>query len=302
MQYKELKGNGPQNLKKLFSFVNRKITALLVRMQDSEHRLAASGLPLTRASRTLFRLRNKHKGKRCFILGNGPSLKEQDIGLLNDEFVFVTNYFFLHKDFSNLKHCFYFAGDPIFCNYAGEINPEFLESIVSSPRVTVFLNRACQPLFRKKKINLQNPVFFLKINNERKVWEGRFSTDILFENCWGWTTIIDMCLPVAFYLGFDRVYLMGCDCDYRFEKAENFSQSYFYDIARLPQAVLQRMRESKASGGYGHSSEIMASYNVVKKYFEDSGRRIYNAGYGGKLEVFERVNYDEVIADVSNNI
>src|SRR6185295_12690269 len=29
--------------------------------------------------------RDRHKGKRCFVIGNGPSLKNQDLSLLADE-------------------------------------------------------------------------------------------------------------------------------------------------------------------------------------------------------------------------
>ena len=36
---------------------------------------------------------NIHKGERCFILGNGPSLREVDLGLLENEFVFTCNFF-----------------------------------------------------------------------------------------------------------------------------------------------------------------------------------------------------------------
>lgn len=34
-----------------------------------------------------------HTGKRCFILGNGPSLKNVDLEILKDEYVFTVNCF-----------------------------------------------------------------------------------------------------------------------------------------------------------------------------------------------------------------
>src|SRR4051794_30859438 len=37
--------------------------------------------------------RNRHKGKSCFVLGNGPSLKNQDLAPLVNELTFVTNTF-----------------------------------------------------------------------------------------------------------------------------------------------------------------------------------------------------------------
>jgi hypothetical protein len=36
-------------------------------------------------------LRDKHKGKRCFIIGNGPSLKNMDISKLKNEITIGSN-------------------------------------------------------------------------------------------------------------------------------------------------------------------------------------------------------------------
>ena len=32
-----------------------------------------------------------HKGQRCFIVGNGPSLNDEDLSLLENEYVFTVN-------------------------------------------------------------------------------------------------------------------------------------------------------------------------------------------------------------------
>ena len=40
-------------------------------------------------------LKDKHKGKRCFIIGNGPSLKNTDVSKLKDEYTFGMNRIYL---------------------------------------------------------------------------------------------------------------------------------------------------------------------------------------------------------------
>src|SRR5690349_18838408 len=40
--------------------------------------------------------RNLHKGRRCFIIGNGPSIKDQDLSPLANEITLVTNSFHVH--------------------------------------------------------------------------------------------------------------------------------------------------------------------------------------------------------------
>ena len=45
---------------------------------------------------------NKYAGKRCFILGNGPSLKDEDLSVLKDEYVFTVNQFARKENFEEV--------------------------------------------------------------------------------------------------------------------------------------------------------------------------------------------------------
>src|SRR5215813_9647341 len=45
--------------------------------------------------RRLTELKNIHKGKRAFIIGNGPSLKQTDLSKLRNEITFCMNRFYL---------------------------------------------------------------------------------------------------------------------------------------------------------------------------------------------------------------
>ncbi len=57
---------------------------------------AATFHPWRRASiRRLGELKDIHRGQRCFIIGNGPSLKQTDLSLLKDEFTFGMNRIYL---------------------------------------------------------------------------------------------------------------------------------------------------------------------------------------------------------------
>ena len=52
--------------------------------------------PLRRESiRQLAALKDIHRGQRCFIIGNGPSLKKTDLSHLKSEFTFGMNRFYL---------------------------------------------------------------------------------------------------------------------------------------------------------------------------------------------------------------
>ena len=56
-------------------------------------------------------LKDKYKGKRCFILGNGPSLNSLDFSSLKDEYVFTVNMLMDHQRFPELDSNFHVMVD-----------------------------------------------------------------------------------------------------------------------------------------------------------------------------------------------
>ena len=117
---------------------------------------------------------------------------------------------------------------------------------------------------------------------------GVISLDVSKTTYPGGTIIIDLILPLAFYMGFSEFYLLGCDCDFKLDEAGDLSKGYFYEGGAWP---IQKDYRAWYNTWY---DMVMKSYSVVAETFECHGRKIYNAGIGGKLEVFERVNYDEL--------
>lgn len=69
-----------------------------------------------------------HKGKRCFILGNGPSIAKLDFSLLGDEFVFTMNQIPRMKDFCKLRSNYHVWTDSILF-HPDENNPSDMEII-----------------------------------------------------------------------------------------------------------------------------------------------------------------------------
>jgi len=53
-----------------------------------------------------------HKGKRCFVLGNGPSLKQTDLSRLNGEFTICTNRIYLMLDQLGFTPSYYVVAKP----------------------------------------------------------------------------------------------------------------------------------------------------------------------------------------------
>jgi hypothetical protein len=230
-----------------------------------------------------------HKGERCFILGNGPSLNKQNLALISNEVSFVTNSFVLHKDFCEIAPNYYCISD--YRAFADNKESHTLRSIgkylnFEGSRLFLFVpNRAWFSLCFKSII--KSNVFYLNFQTNRKIWEdGNFSIDIQKGVKWGHTVILDFCLPIAFYMGCDEIYLLGCDMNFSDDKSDN----HFYK-----EIDTSNVKRDKNEWELWYKI-VLRSYEVAKTVFEDNNRIIYNATHGGKLEVFPRVDFESLFS------
>ncbi len=71
----------------------------------------------------LLSLKNKYKGERIFLIGNGPSLNKTPLELLEDEYTFGVNRIYLLFDRINWRPTFYTVNDwEVGSDNASEIN------------------------------------------------------------------------------------------------------------------------------------------------------------------------------------
>ena len=93
-----------------------------------------------------------------------------------------------------------------------------------------------------------------------------------------------MTLQIAAYMGFEEIYLLGMD-HYNVgsvvDPRNHFSSDYFSD-------------EEKAiyEGVAADFDSMNLAYQKAETYSRKHGFRIYNATRGGRLEAFERVDFD----------
>ena len=241
----------------------------------------------------LKRFKNLHAGKRCFIIGNGPSILKQDLTRLRDEIVFVTNSFALHHQYNEINPNYYCVSDSLFF-FGSNIEPEWYHSQFDKTANAVkFLPQHCRPMAKKYNIFTDHQVFYLNYLPVRIYEIGSMSLDVTKEVYTGDTIIIDFCLPLAFYMGFSEIYLVGCDCDYRLDEAEDYSEGYFYDVRQVT-----HKREAVEYHRRYWFNNVIASFKIAKEAFERYERKIYNAGFGGKLEVFERVDFNTLVPNL----
>ena len=109
-----------------------------------------------------------------------------------------------------------------------------------------------------------------------------FSEDFAKKCYEGWT-VTYACIQLAVYMGFSEIYLLGVDCNYI---AGSVAQQNYFS-----KDYVQEDKKGSAPLPY----LMMSAYESAKNYLDSKDRsKVYNATRGGKLEVFERVNFDEL--------
>jgi hypothetical protein len=112
--------------------------------------------------------------------------------------------------------------------------------------------------------------------------------------------VINVALYTAMYLGFSEMYLIGCDMTgviTVYDEKEDVSYGgHFYEednpeeIEYMKKAHSERSNESMLKA-YGFVFEL---FRLTREYAKENGKKIFNAGRGGALDVFPRVKFEEL--------
>lgn len=241
----------------------------------ASHKMAALVSGRRRDSvRRIESFRNIHQGERCFILGNGPSLKHTDLRLMKDEITFGMNRIYLlfpHMDFNTT---YYIA-----------INTLVIEQCASE---IMSLEMPRFVSWRGRKWLRRDPdIIYLDTDYTPPPTFSPDVSDRVFEG----STVTYAALQLAFHMGFEEVILVGVDHSFTTkgdpnvtivsngEDPNHFSADYFGKGFRWQLPDLEASERA---------------YLMAREAFEASNRRILDATIGGKLEIFSKVNYKDL--------
>jgi len=240
--------------------------------------------PYASDTHELAALKDKYSGKRCFILGNGPSLNQTDLDQLGNEFTFAVNGIF-HKNLP-FDPTFYVVEDTAFMD-------ENLEPI----RAMKADYKLFPTIYRQKLGQDAGVSAFFAMN--RGFYEKtspyfcvpRFSFDAAKQVFCG-QSVTHINLQLAHYFGFDEVYLVGMDFSYEIPSSAKRKG----DIIVSTQADPNHFHPDYFGPGRTWKDpkldRVKLNYQLARDVFAASGRRIFNASVGGKLDVFPRVDFD----------
>ena len=226
----------------------------------------------------LAKYKDIHKGERCFIVGNGPSLRMEDLNTLkkHNEVCFGVNKIYKAYTQTSWKPNYLCVSDPLAIS-------SVIKKLHQSMHEEVFFADDYH-WTENKQIEGVNYVHFC--TEDYGEYEPNFSDDITKGVFCGFTVIYDFCLQIAAYMGFKKIYLIGTDST-TYESVTDPRNHFISDY--------HTRQDSELFQSLGHVSrwdKVFQAYRKAEKYSIKHGFRIYNATRGGALEVFERVDFD----------
>jgi hypothetical protein len=230
--------------------------------------------PLRRESvRRLAAYENIHKGERCFIIGNGPSLRQTDLPRLKNEFTFGVNRIYLMFPELGFTTSYFLTVNSL-------VIEQCAEDIRALP-IPKFLSWRSHPLIEPTEDTMflhttyTGPKFAQDARG--RIWEG--------------ATVTYVALQLAYFMGFDQVILIGVDHNYTTQGKPNttivsngddpnhFNAGYFGKGFRWQLPDLDTSERS---------------YLMARQAYQDAGRQVLDATVGGKLTIFPKVDYSSL--------
>lgn len=236
-------------------------------------------------------LRNKHKGKRGFIIANGPGLNKIDTSKLKNEITLGCNGIYANFKKWGFHTNYYFIED----NVQVELRTKQVKSIKGPIKFTGLHNSYCFPLMNDMHF------FHTPIRGQMQYIKDEvypeFSRDVGSIVYLG-STITFVMLQFAYHLGFDEIYLVGLDHNYG--KLPKLFPPGKIEVTKENYHLIQECHFDKE---YFNIGDVMGvpdvkskelGYAEAKKVIEASGRKVYNASVDSKLDVFDKIEYNSL--------
>ena len=238
--------------------------------------------------------RGKQAGRRCFIIANGPSLKDTDTSKLRKELTMGCNG--IYKAFPEWGfHTSYLVFEDI---EQIELRRKEIYDVKGPLKLAAIYNAYAFPA-DEKTLFFNAP----RMRAQGYYWKElypQFSTDFAATVHLGGSVTYIM-LQLAYHLGCDPVYLIGLDHDYG--ELPNLFPPGKITITEENIELIRGLHFSDKYYQVGDQigvpfvKEQEQAYTAAREAFEAAGRRVYNASVHTKLDVFERVEFESLFAD-----
>lgn len=256
------------------------------------------------ADEVLRSYKNKYKDKRCFIIGNGPSLSAADLDMIKGEYSFACNRIYLLFDKT-------------------EWRPTFL-TVMDKPYSLAYLRELCavpaemkfSAIGRTSKMYPLDGAIPVRMEHNVGYWLQKGTPPPFSDNpvkcLHSGLTSTYLSMQLAVYMGFKEIVLLGVDHNYKYQwvispdirknPEKYFDKPLLGESRRVAEVKSDHFGKTYNTGrgiditGVYCTQEVTLAYLAARSYAKEHHIRIINATRGGKLEVFQRMSLEKVLA------
>jgi hypothetical protein len=224
-------------------------------------------------------LRGSYRG-RVWMIGNGLSLSCTPLEKLVGEKTFAMNAISLMYPKTPWRPSFYFC---------------ISSNVVAAHRLALFRATVDAGIPSFLSATWRNTVFqdaehiywlhsLIKGVKEETVWSKDVSR--LLGRC---HTSMYGAMQIASYLGFDELYLLGCDMGWKPLWTDERDENHFDVGYSIGAKLMSDVDAKKIDDG------MLEAHANAKEATDALGIKVFNATLGGELEIYPRVSMDEIL-------
>lgn len=221
-----------------------------------------------------------HKGKRCFIIANGSSLKNMDLSVLKNEFTISMNRaYLLYDDWGFIPSYYICINELVIEQFANDISRLKMPKFINFNRKDLFPDRIHDDLLMFTR-------YGFGLNDQ-------FQSDITKIMSSG-GTVTYASLQLAYYMGFDEVVIIGMDHNFvekglpnKTEVRKSSTDESHCHPDYFPKGIKWQLPDL-------YRSEL--AYSIARKHYEFNNRNIIDATVGGRCDVFEKNEFNSLFS------
>jgi hypothetical protein len=267
----------------IFDIIKYHLRALESRVKYSKNLIKNNGL------------KNEHYGKRCFIVGNSPSIANIEVEKLRGEYVFSISNGYHHPKYSYFKPSYHIVPGLTYTSIKGGMNTKtavswFKEMDEKLGPAKLILSVEQALLVEKNKLFNKREVYYMDAS-------GRDYVNVDLSKPIGEIqSAPQIAIQVAIYMGFREIYLLGVDHD---SLCSN-KYDYFFNAKKVMKFKDQGVDEDRNIVDSFYKRllvherlfriyEFLAESAIVNKV------KVVNLSRESMVDCFEKDNLDKIL-------
>lgn len=244
-------------------------------------------------------LRDRHAGRRAFVIGNGPSLQVADLSRLEGEITFASNKIYLAFDETRWRPSYY-----TICDHMVAANNAERTRMLDLPMLlpTTLRKFDCAgPRTLWYRERFENKFVAELPTPELTAATMHFSRDVA-DGLHGGYTVIYHQLQLAYFMGIREVYLIGVDFHFNVPTQRTEVADFASPVYR--NAIVSQGERNHFHPDYRKPGETWTmprlelqdcAFRSARAAFEREGGRLCNASRRTALEALPRADFDAII-------